>query len=268
MFWFLFKNASWHSCFRLFIFILACYNISPVESLPYIYICIPCGSLVQDGVHALGKAHLCSTRSLRNVPSVAFETIPVFTSWTAAFSGPSKEDCWAFPLLTPLLQVIGCVMSLALCQQVVSQAPQHFRSSKMQAICDGCFASSLSAWSFPLTLAHPGQYTRRSVWRWLSKIDTCQSGLPVPFFVANPLNLFLGIGDSSVARTPDSWSKDRGFRHVYLLWSCMLLLSANPQPVQIQNICSYQLWWCGASCPRMSGLYLPTSHSIENMCSH
>ena len=39
-----------------------------------------------------------------------------------------------------LLQVIDGVMSLALCQQVVSQAPQHFRSSDKQATCDGCFA--------------------------------------------------------------------------------------------------------------------------------
>ena len=31
------------------------------------------------------------------------------------------------------------VMSLALCPQVVSQTPQHFRSSEMQTTCDGCF---------------------------------------------------------------------------------------------------------------------------------
>ena len=31
-------------------------------------------------------------------------------------------------------------MFLALCPQVVSQASQHFRSSKQQAICVGCFA--------------------------------------------------------------------------------------------------------------------------------
>ena len=39
-----------------------------------------------------------------------------------------------------LLQAIDGVMSLALCPQVVSQAPQHFRSSETQATCDGCFA--------------------------------------------------------------------------------------------------------------------------------
>ena len=31
-------------------------------------------------------------------------------------------------------------MSLALCRQVVSQAPQHFRSSETQATYDGCFS--------------------------------------------------------------------------------------------------------------------------------
>ena len=31
-------------------------------------------------------------------------------------------------------------MSLALCPQVVSQAPQHFRFSEKQATCEGCFA--------------------------------------------------------------------------------------------------------------------------------
>ena len=39
-----------------------------------------------------------------------------------------------------LLQAIGGVMSLALCPQVVSQAPQHFRSSEKQATCEGCLA--------------------------------------------------------------------------------------------------------------------------------
>ena len=45
-----------------------------------------------------------------------------------------------------LLQAIDGVMPLALCPQVVSWAPQHFRSSGMQATCDGCFARQ-SIWS-------------------------------------------------------------------------------------------------------------------------
>ena len=41
---------------------------------------------------------------------------------------------------TSLLYAISGVMSLALCLQVVSQAPQHFRSSEKRATCEGCFA--------------------------------------------------------------------------------------------------------------------------------
>ena len=77
-----------------------------------------------------------------------------------------------------LLQAISGVMFLALCLQVVSQASQHFRSSEKQATCESCFARSLSARSFPFTPACPGQYTHRSFRRWMSTIDTFQSGLP------------------------------------------------------------------------------------------
>ena len=34
--------------------------------------------VVQDGIYALGKAHVRSTPSLRSFHSVAFETVPVF----------------------------------------------------------------------------------------------------------------------------------------------------------------------------------------------
>ena len=50
----------------------------------------------------------------------------------------------------------------ALYPQVVSQAPQHFRSSKKQATCEGCFACQSICSSFPFTLACLGQYTHRS----------------------------------------------------------------------------------------------------------
>ena len=50
-----------------------------------------------------------------------------------------KEDRPA-SLHASLLQVIDDVMSLALCQHVVPQAPQHFRYSKTQATFDGCFS--------------------------------------------------------------------------------------------------------------------------------
>ena len=50
-----------------------------------------------------------------------------------SLSCPSEED------RAYLLQIINGMMSLALCSQVVSQAPQHFRS-EVQATCDDCFA--------------------------------------------------------------------------------------------------------------------------------
>ena len=46
------------------------------------------------------------------------------------FQGRSSS---ASSFLASLLQAIDGVMSLALCPQVVSQAPQHFRSSETQA---------------------------------------------------------------------------------------------------------------------------------------
>ena len=42
--------------------------------------------------------------------------------------------------------------------------------------------ASLSARSFPFTPACPELYTHRSVLRWMSTIDTVQSGLPIPLF--------------------------------------------------------------------------------------
>ena len=49
------------------------------------------------------------------------------------FKGRSSS---ASSFYASVLQAISGVMSLALCPQVVSQAPQHFRSSKKQAICE------------------------------------------------------------------------------------------------------------------------------------
>ena len=53
--------------------------------------------------------------------------------------------------------------------------------------------ASLFARSFTITApACPGQYTHRSFRRWVSTIDTFQSGLPIhfSFFAASPLNIW------------------------------------------------------------------------------
>ena len=79
----------------------------------------------------------------------------------SSFEGRSSS---ASSFHASLPQAIDGVMSLALCPQVVSQAPQHFRSSEKQATCGGCFARqlSLSVRSFPFTPARPRQYTHMS----------------------------------------------------------------------------------------------------------
>ena len=58
--------------------------------------------------------------------------------------------------------------SLALCPQVVTQAPQHFRSSETQASCDGCFArqsicSVVSLHSGMSRAVHPQEFSKVNV---------------------------------------------------------------------------------------------------------
>ena len=76
----------------------------------------------------------------------------------------------ASPFHASLNEAIDGVTSLAFCPQVVSEAPQHFRSSEIQANCDA-LSASLSAWSFPFTPACPGQYTYRSFRGWMLTLD-------------------------------------------------------------------------------------------------
>ena len=93
--------------------------------------------------------HMCSTTSLRSFPSIAFETDPVLVWFMMPppppppfffFSFFSSKKTSGYFLYDSPLQVISGMLSLALCLQVVSQVPQHLRSCKMQAICDGYFA--------------------------------------------------------------------------------------------------------------------------------
>ena len=96
--------------------------------------------------------------------------------WEKAIGAPSlshpfKED-QALPLSTPLLQVNTGVVSSALCQQVLSQAPQQGRSSEMQAACDGCFArqsvcSVISLHSSMSWAVHPQQFWGSIQHEWL-----------------------------------------------------------------------------------------------------
>ena len=89
-------------------------------------------SSVQDGTHALGKAHnyalhlVCqfSKRSCWNGP----DDVGLTDDGPFSSSASSFHAC--------LLQVINGIMSLVLCLQVVSQAPQHFRSSETHTTWD------------------------------------------------------------------------------------------------------------------------------------
>ena len=73
---------------------LACLN---VVILAYVHIIWSrCSSLVQfssvqDGIYALGKAHVHSTPSLRSFPNVALETVPMLVWQTMALSRPLKN---------------------------------------------------------------------------------------------------------------------------------------------------------------------------------
>ena len=117
------------------------------------------------------------------------------------FKGGRRE----LPLATPLAEAVGGVI-IALCPQVMSQAPGHLRSFEKQATCDGCFARQSVCSAISFKPACPGQYTHMSFQKQMSTIDSFQSGLPVPLSVANSSNL-------------------RGWWHV---WSgCSLMLHAS-----------------------------------------
>ena len=50
-------------------------------------------SSVQDGIYALGKAHMRSTPSVRGFPNAASEMVLIFICLTMALSRPFREDC-------------------------------------------------------------------------------------------------------------------------------------------------------------------------------
>ena len=61
-----------------------------------------------------------------------------------------------------LLQAINAVMPWALCPQIVSRVPQHFRFSETQATVRSALPASPSVRSFPFTPACPGVYSHAS----------------------------------------------------------------------------------------------------------
>ena len=112
---------------------------------------------VQDGSYGLGKPHTRSTlsqkfpeRRLRNGSNVRLIDDGSLSPFQGRLTSSSSFHA-------SLLQAIDGVMSLALCPQVVSQAPDlntaDFPRSK--PLVRVVFPASLSAWSFPFTPAFP-----------------------------------------------------------------------------------------------------------------
>ena len=74
------------------------------------------------------------------------------------------------------LQAIDGVMSLALCLQVASQAPRHFRSPEIQTTCNGGFAH----WSVYLITSLDSSLSRTVLpTRVFSKADVKHCNMPV-----------------------------------------------------------------------------------------
>ena len=99
---------------------------------------------VQDGNYALGKAPIfvfffffCSTDRVSDVPPIlplnSCNVCLIDNGPLSSFQGRSSS---VSSFHSSLLQAIGGVMSSALCTPLVSEAPQHFRSSETQATCD------------------------------------------------------------------------------------------------------------------------------------
>ena len=90
---------------------------------------------------------MCSAPSLRNLPNVAFKTLPMFVWLTMALSRPFFQGISSISssFNASLLQAIDGVMSLALCPQIVSQVPQHFRASEKNPLVGVAMPASLSA---------------------------------------------------------------------------------------------------------------------------
>ena len=72
-------------------------------------------SSVQDGVYALGKAHMHLPLVSQKFPIVAFETVPVFIWLTLALSCSFMEDCQALSLSLSLSLCVFVSLCLCLC---------------------------------------------------------------------------------------------------------------------------------------------------------
>ena len=130
------------------------------------------------------KKPICAPPSLSEIsPTLPLKRFQCSSDEDGPLSSFQGRSSNASSFNASLLQAIDGVMSLALCAQVVSQASQYFRSSMKQATCEVCFARQSTCL---VTSLYSGMSRAvrvyRSFRRWMSTIDTFQSGLPIPHF--------------------------------------------------------------------------------------
>ena len=119
----------------------------------YVYRCA--FSSVQDGIYALGKAHMRSTPSFRSFPNVPFETVPMFV-WLKLFKLFLKaEGRRALPLSTPLSSRRSKVWCHWLCTRRWCLKLRNTSDlPRSKPLVRFALPASLSAWSFPFTPAY------------------------------------------------------------------------------------------------------------------
>ena len=121
-------------------------------------------SSVQDGIYALGKAHLSGVS-----PMLPLKQFQCWSDWWHPFLIFSRKmvERFLFLRLSPpgdrWCNVLGSVSSSSTLQ--IFQDATHLWWLLCPPVCLLCH--------FPLTPACPGQYTHRILWRRLSNIDTC-----------------------------------------------------------------------------------------------
>ena len=120
---------------------------------------------------------ICAPLRLRSFPNVAIKTVSMVV-WLiddGPFSSSQGTSFSSSSFYASFLQAIGGVMSLALCPQAVSQAPHTSDLLRHKLPVMVALPASLSARSFPLTPACPGQYTHRLFLRWMSNMPVWAS---------------------------------------------------------------------------------------------
>ena len=124
----------------------------------FVCVCVSVSVSAQDGIVALGKAHTRPAPPLSSLPKVALETVPIFAWLNTDHSRPWRVECRPLPLSTPLsfrrsmLWCSGLSVLRKFLKPLSTSALPSYRPDVISAV-----LASLSARSFPLTPACPGQ---------------------------------------------------------------------------------------------------------------